>query len=233
MESVRRGRQHRHQRTLLLGISLPTIRARCRAGRRTCSSITPENSSPALSAARSPKRVPSLTLTTTGISATAVSGTTYTASIYYANLANTGSNNGPNVTLNILAGGVVVGTGSVTGLAPGSPWTQVTATWTATSHIGSAIQLQVVANNFLEGTQVVEDTYFRIDPRHSDGHGQRGATANGDQRRGIWRRLGLRLLDPRRHGRNCSLCRGQASTRSGDVQRKRHRRSVGLVADRR
>ena len=54
--------------------------------------------------------------------------------------------------LNILANGVVVGTGTLSGLAQNSPWTPVTATWTATSaYAGQAIQLQVVATNFLEG----------------------------------------------------------------------------------
>ena len=57
-----------------------------------------------------------------------------------------------NVAVNILANGVVVGTGTLAGLAQGSPWTPVTATWTASSaYAGQAIQLQVVATNFLEG----------------------------------------------------------------------------------
>ena len=38
-----------------------------------------------------------------------------------------------NVALNILANGVVVGTGTLSGLAQGAPWTPVTATWTATA----------------------------------------------------------------------------------------------------
>ena len=49
---------------------------------------------------------------------------------------------------------MVVGTGTLSGLAQGSPWTPVTATWTATSaYAGQAIQLQVVATNFLEGPE--------------------------------------------------------------------------------
>jgi Fibronectin type III domain len=94
----------------------------------------------------------SLTLTTTGISATAVTGTTYTATILYANVSSSAvTNPGANVTLNILANGIIVGTSTLTGLAQGSPWTPVTATWTAASaYAGQAIQLEVVANNFLE-----------------------------------------------------------------------------------
>ena len=54
--------------------------------------------------------------------------------------------------LNILADGVLVGTGTLSGPAQNSPWTPVTATWTATApYSGQAIQLQVVATNFLEG----------------------------------------------------------------------------------
>ncbi len=160
-----------------------------------------------------------LTLTTTGISATAVSGTTYTASIYYANLANYGLNNGPNVTLNILANGVVVGTGSLSGLAPGSPWTQVTAIWTATSHIGAAIQLQVVANNFLEGTQPWSMANFGLTHATLTATARRGTVASGDQRRGIWRRLGLGLLDPRGHGRaTASLALVRHQPDQGNVQ---------------
>ncbi len=95
-----------------------------------------------------------LTMTTTGISANAVAGNTYTATILVANASwsNAATNPGANVVLNILAGGVVVGTGTLSGLAQNSPWTPVTATWTATSaNAGQALQLQVVANNFLEG----------------------------------------------------------------------------------
>ncbi len=160
-----------------------------------------------------------LTMTTTGISAIAVSDTTYTASIYYANLANSGLNNGPNVTLNILAGGVVVGTGTVTGVAPGLPWTQVTATWTASSHIGAAIQLQVVANNFLEGPQVWRTPIFGFT------HATLTAAAGQTQLPTVtnvavsWPRLGLPLLDPGRHGRATAVfavVRHQSD--QGDVQ---------------
>ena len=77
----------------------------------------------------------SLTMTTTGINAAAVTGTTYTATIQYANVSwsNSAVNTSANVALNILANGVVVGTGTLSGLAQISPWTPVTATWTATS----------------------------------------------------------------------------------------------------
>ena len=52
-----------------------------------------------------------VTFTTTGISATAVAGTTYTASMYYDQLSNVSNVNAcPNVTFSILANGVVVGT---------------------------------------------------------------------------------------------------------------------------
>jgi phosphodiesterase/alkaline phosphatase D-like protein len=101
----------------------------------------------------------SLSMKTTGISATAVTGTTYTATIEYANVSwsNCAVNPSANVTLNILANGVVVGTSTVTGLAQNSPWTPVTAAWTGTSaKAGQAIQIQVVANNFLEGPSSVQ-----------------------------------------------------------------------------
>ena len=94
----------------------------------------------------------SLTMTTTGISAAAVTGTTYTATIEYANVSwsTVSTNNSANVALNILANGVVVGTGALSGLAQGSPWATVTAIWTAPSaYAGQAIQLQVVATHFL------------------------------------------------------------------------------------
>ena len=76
-----------------------------------------------------------LTMTTTGISVTAVAGTTYTATIHYANVSWSIATVNPsaNVVLNILANGVVVGTGTLSGLAQGSPWTPVTASWVATA----------------------------------------------------------------------------------------------------
>ncbi len=76
-----------------------------------------------------------LTMTTTGISANAIAGNTYTATILVANASwsSAATNPGANVVLNILAGGVVVGTGTLSGLAQNSPWTPVTATWTAGS----------------------------------------------------------------------------------------------------
>ena len=96
----------------------------------------------------------SLTMTTTGINATAVAGNTYTATIQYGNASWSNCNVNPsaNVALNILANGVVVGTGHLSGLAQGSPWTPVTVGWVAdAAHAGQAIQIQVVATNFLEG----------------------------------------------------------------------------------
>ena len=49
---------------------------------------------------------------------------------------------------------MVIGTGTLSGLADNSPWTTVTATWVAQpANAGQAIQLQVVATNFLEGSQ--------------------------------------------------------------------------------
>ena len=120
----------------------------------------------------------SLTMTTTGISATAVPGSTYTATIEYANVSWSNCNVNPsaNVALNILANGVVVGTGTLSGLAQGAPWTTVTATWTATSaYAGQAIQLQVVATNFLEGPEAptVAGAQLWVHPRHSDDHSAR------------------------------------------------------------
>ena len=142
-----------------------------------------------------------LTLTTTGISAAAVSGTTYTASIYYANLTTNGNNNGPNVTLNILAGGVVVGTGTVTGLAPGSPWTQVTATWTASSHIGASDSTPGSRKQLPGGNAGVADTYFWFDPRHLDGHGQRAQSPTVTNVAVSGAGWASPVLDPRRHRR--------------------------------
>jgi hypothetical protein len=107
----------------------------------------------------------SLTMTTTGISATAVTGTTYTASIDYANISQDGvnNNNSANVALNILANGVVVGTGTLPGLAVLSPWTPVTATWTDPGgYDGQAIQIQVVATNFLEGGSAGPEAQYQV-----------------------------------------------------------------------
>ena len=72
-------------------------------------------------------------MTTTGISAAAATGSTYTATIEYANVSwsNTAANPSANVALNILANGVVVGTGTLSGLAQNSPWTTVTVSWVA------------------------------------------------------------------------------------------------------
>ena len=96
----------------------------------------------------------SLTMATTGITATAVAGDTYGATIEYANVSTSGCNLNPsaNVELDILANGAVVGSGTLSGLAQNAAWTPVTATWTATApYAGQSIQLQVVATNFLEG----------------------------------------------------------------------------------
>ena len=98
----------------------------------------------------------SLTMTTTGINLAAVTGGTYTATIEYANVNGGGQNENPSATvaLNILANGVVVGTGTLSGLAQGSPWTPVTVSWVAqAANAGQSIQLQVVATNFLEGQE--------------------------------------------------------------------------------
>ena len=96
----------------------------------------------------------SLTMTTTGIIAAAVASGTYTATIDYANVSGNTCTYNPsaNVALNILANGVIVGIGTLSGLAQGSPWTPVTASWVApAADAGEPIQLQVVATNFLEG----------------------------------------------------------------------------------
>ena len=96
----------------------------------------------------------SLTMTTTGINATAVAGNTYTATIQYANVsgANSAANSSANIQFNILANGVVVSSAGLSGLAQDSPWTPVTVGWVAdAAHAGQSIQLQVVATNFLEG----------------------------------------------------------------------------------
>jgi phosphodiesterase/alkaline phosphatase D-like protein len=104
-----------------------------------------------------------LTMTTTGITANSVAGTTYTASIDYANvsMSNAGDNASANVELDILANGVVVGTGTLSGLAQNSPWTPITATWTATT-AGQALQLRVVATNFLEGGPAGPNSQFQV-----------------------------------------------------------------------
>ncbi len=96
----------------------------------------------------------SLTMTTTGINATAVAGTTYTATIQYANVSSRTCTANPSavVAFNILANGVVVSSGHLAGLTQGSPWTAVTAGWVCpAAYAGQTIQLQVVATNFLEG----------------------------------------------------------------------------------
>ena len=98
--------------------------------------------------------VADLTMTTTGINLTAQAGNTYTATIQYANVSqsNCATNSSANVALNILANGVVVSSGTLSGLAQNSPWTTVTVSWVPqAANAGQSIQLQVVATNFLEG----------------------------------------------------------------------------------
>jgi len=100
----------------------------------------------------------SLVMTTTGISSSVVAGGTYTASISARNTFGNNENNGPNVALNILANGQVVGTGTGTVGKAGTGWQTFTATWTADAgHAGQAIELQVVANNFLEGSYPTDE----------------------------------------------------------------------------
>jgi hypothetical protein len=101
-----------------------------------------------------PQSGASLTMTTTGISANAVAGATYTATILYANTARVAANGNPsaNLELDVLAGSDVIATGSLTGLAQNSPWTTLTVSGTAGSlDAGQPLQLKVVGTNFLEG----------------------------------------------------------------------------------
>ena len=92
-----------------------------------------------------------------------MAGATYTATIQYANVSDTTANLSPNVALNILANGVVVGTGTLSGLAEYSPWTTATASWVAqAANAGQAIQLQLVATNFLEGPGQWEVPTFAV-----------------------------------------------------------------------
>ena len=96
----------------------------------------------------------SLTMTTnaSGGLTTAVTGGIYTATIQYANMSCTTVAQSATVTLNILDNGVVVASSTLPGLAINSPWTPVTATWVPQpGDAQGTIQLQVVANNFLEG----------------------------------------------------------------------------------
>ena len=96
----------------------------------------------------------SLTMTTTGINATAAAGDTYTATIEYGNVSwsSCSANPSANIQFNILVNGVVVSSAGLSGLDQGSPWTPLTVGWVAdAAHAGQAIQLQVAATNFLEG----------------------------------------------------------------------------------
>ena len=101
-----------------------------------------------------PQTGASLTMTTTGISANAATGYTYTATIQYANVSwNTVHNTSATVQLEIMAGSNIIGTGTLAGLAQNSPWTTITATTAAvpSADAGLPIELKVLASNFLEG----------------------------------------------------------------------------------
>jgi hypothetical protein len=107
----------------------------------------------------------SLRLTSTKINTAAVAGATYTATIACANVSGTknAANPSADVTLNILANGVVVNSSCLTGLAQGAPWTTLTSGWVVpAAYAGQAIQIQVVATNFLEGPDQWEVPSFAI-----------------------------------------------------------------------
>ena len=92
-------------------------------------------------------------MTTTGINATAVAGSTYTATIQYGNVSwpNCNVNPSANVTLNILANGVVVSSSaSRDWLRARRGLRQLWAGWPGRSCRPSD-PIQVVATNFLEG----------------------------------------------------------------------------------
>ena len=128
----------------------------------------------------------SMIATTTGISESAVAGTTYDASFMAANINKWGWD-GPNpsfspvgddMTLNILANGVVVASHTVDGTNftendanngwNTGNWISVNASWTAdASHAGQAIQLQIVATNFLED-QHGNNTEWSVPPMGVD-----------------------------------------------------------------
>ena len=111
--------------------------------------------------------------TTTGISASVMAGQMYTATIDAANVSGWWANNPPNynkvpdpipvganVTLNILANGVIVASNTVSGTnfpdqnatnnGPG-PASTVTTTWVSSStYAGESLQLQVICNNWVD-----------------------------------------------------------------------------------
>ena len=78
-----------------------------------------------------------------------------------------------NVALNILANGVVVGTGTLSGLAQNSPWTTVTATWVAqrlTPARRSNSRWWRRTSSRDQELPAVAGAYFRLHRRHSDDH---------------------------------------------------------------
>jgi hypothetical protein len=101
----------------------------------------------------------SIVATSTGISANAIADHVYTASFVAQNLNKPDmSLAGADMTMNILANGVVVASQTVgaalftQGANDGRNWIPVTATWTAgTADAGKAIQVQIVGSNFMDG----------------------------------------------------------------------------------
>ena len=83
-------------------------------------------------------------MATTGINATAVAGSTYTATVQYGNVSwgSCNVNHSANVTLNILANGVVVSSSTFAGLAQGAAWNTATVGWVCpAAKAGQAIQI--------------------------------------------------------------------------------------------
>ena len=119
----------------------------------------------------------SLTMTTTGISATAVAGSTYTATIQYANVSWSNCNVNPsaNVALNILANGVVVSSGHLVGA--GSRFAVDSGDCGLGGHgclrrpsdpaPGGGDELPRRTGSYA----TVAGAYFWLRQRHSDGHG--------------------------------------------------------------
>ena len=114
----------------------------------------------------------SLTMTTTEISATAVTGATYTATIEYANVS--WSNCAANPSANVISTFWPMASSSARHpFRAGSrcAWTTVTAGWVCpAAYAGEAIQLQVVATNFLEGPIPSGRCLLCLRRRHSDHH---------------------------------------------------------------
>ena len=142
----------------------------------TLSSITPENSITYGSVVGGAQPGASLTMTTTGISATAVTGSTYTATIEYANVSWSNGQRQPPAQRCAQHPGRRRGRrhGHPIGAGQGSPWTPVTATWVAT-------QLTLVKPSSSRWSRTTSwrgrkhatmaGAYFGFDPRHSDDHG--------------------------------------------------------------